>query len=324
MGGSSSRNQGANTDGQTAPTTNPHPYMPAHLGGQPQNQVVNTGNPSPPPEALPPSAGAAGAGSQFGVQEASILKMLVALDTTSVSYDSTNRTLKFSIISTAPSLTYEVHTGVRLCVKNGNAFYMPNKPKMEPPRILIEGPQRGKEISVAIDIAKLDETERSYNPEYPKQYPCVVVLRYRESNTGPRTDPSVGGAVFTEFAEHTAIDLAVEAKQRVITQIISTGDSAYTVESLFGMGEDNCVVGAQAEVAVGGSAAEQGGDDEDDGLCVICLTLPKNTAVIPCRHMCLCKKCAEELIRHTPKCPVCRGPVATLLHMPTVPIGNQG
>lgn len=26
--------------------------------------------------------------------------------------------------------------------------------------------------------------------------------------------------------------------------------------------------------------------------CVICMTNPKNTAVLPCRHMCMCSSCA--------------------------------
>ena len=50
-----------------------------------------------------------------------------------------------------------------------------------------------------------------------------------------------------------------------------------------------------AEAAIGGSD------------CVICLSEPRDTTVLPCRHMCLCSGCAQQLVSTaTRKCPVCR------------------
>ena len=40
---------------------------------------------------------------------------------------------------------------------------------------------------------------------------------------------------------------------------------------------------------------------------------PRTTIVIPCRHMCLCEDCAETLKVQSVKCPICRGPVRSLL-----------
>ncbi|ORY37123.1 hypothetical protein LY90DRAFT_55624 [Neocallimastix californiae] len=51
--------------------------------------------------------------------------------------------------------------------------------------------------------------------------------------------------------------------------------------------------------------------------CVICLSEPRNTVVLPCRHLCVCQDCADILCnqsRHdhrssylsTPRCPICR------------------
>jgi len=39
--------------------------------------------------------------------------------------------------------------------------------------------------------------------------------------------------------------------------------------------------------------------------CVICLVKPKNIVLIPCGHVCACKKCLEQL----DKCPMCRRPI---------------
>ncbi|KAF2575996.1 hypothetical protein F2Q70_00005854 [Brassica cretica] len=55
------------------------------------------------------------------------------------------------------------------------------------------------------------------------------------------------------------------------------------------------------------------GEDSGDKECVICLTEPKDTAVMPCRHLCLCSDCAKELRFQSNKCPICRQPIDELL-----------
>ncbi|CAM9998197.1 unnamed protein product [Scytosiphon promiscuus] len=45
-----------------------------------------------------------------------------------------------------------------------------------------------------------------------------------------------------------------------------------------------------------------GGGDDVPEECVICLTDPKDTLLLPCRHLCVCTEC----FRHVDKCPVCR------------------
>lgn len=48
--------------------------------------------------------------------------------------------------------------------------------------------------------------------------------------------------------------------------------------------------------------------------CVICLTDPRNTVVLPCQHLCLCKDCASQLqvgaALRGDKCPICRGEIS--------------
>ena len=36
-------------------------------------------------------------------------------------------------------------------------------------------------------------------------------------------------------------------------------------------------------------------DDESSSECVVCMSAPRDTLVLPCRHLCLCKGCAEVL-----------------------------
>jgi len=47
--------------------------------------------------------------------------------------------------------------------------------------------------------------------------------------------------------------------------------------------------------------------------CIICLSEPRDTAVLPCRHMCFCRHCASIVRLQCEKCPVCRQKVASLL-----------
>jgi len=54
--------------------------------------------------------------------------------------------------------------------------------------------------------------------------------------------------------------------------------------------------------------------DSGNSDCVICLSEPRDTAVLPCRHMCFCNYCAGIVRLQCDKCPVCRQKVVSLLH----------
>lgn len=66
--------------------------------------------------------------------------------------------------------------------------------------------------------------------------------------------------------------------------------------------------GQQGHGAAEGAAGQDRGVQESgrgESLpdeCVICLTEPKSTLLLPCRHLCVCNEC----FRHVDKCPVCR------------------
>jgi hypothetical protein len=58
------------------------------------------------------------------------------------------------------------------------------------------------------------------------------------------------------------------------------------------------------------------GDEQSRLLCVICLTKPKTSLFLPCKHLCCCTECAGRIMRPgadpktgqrpTPQCPICR------------------
>jgi hypothetical protein len=45
-----------------------------------------------------------------------------------------------------------------------------------------------------------------------------------------------------------------------------------------------------------------GGGHEQEGVCVVCLTLPSSMVFVKCGHLCCCPQCCANLKR----CPVCR------------------
>ena len=56
-------------------------------------------------------------------------------------------------------------------------------------------------------------------------------------------------------------------------------------------------------------------DPSSDPECVICMTAPKDTACLPCRHMCMCTGCAKIHNMHADTCPICRTRVESLLRI---------
>lgn len=91
-----------------------------------------------------------------------------------------------------------------------------------------------------------------------------------------------------------------EYNVRVVRQILWVNGIRYELQEIYGIGNS---VGTDF-------------DDNDPGKeCVICMSEPRDTMILPCRHMCLCSGCAKVLRFQTKRCPICRQPVERLLEM---------
>ncbi|KAF0892920.1 hypothetical protein E2562_019573 [Oryza meyeriana var. granulata] len=87
---------------------------------------------------------------------------------------------------------------------------------------------------------------------------------------------------------------------RVVKQILWVNGTRYELQEIYGIG--NSVEGDT-----------EGNDPGKE--CVICLSEPRDTTVLPCRHMCMCTECAKVLRYQTNRCPICRQPVERLLEI---------
>ncbi|KAI3748399.1 hypothetical protein L6452_11436 [Arctium lappa] len=122
--------------------------------------------------------------------------------------------------------------------------------------------------------------------------PCV-------SEDGSTTNSQITQAVFEKEKG--------EYQVKVAKQILWVNGMRYELQEIYGIG--NSVDGADF-------------DGNDPGKeCVICLSEPRDTTVLPCRHMCMCSGCAKVLRFQTNRCPICRQPVERLLE---IKVSNGG
>lgn len=91
-----------------------------------------------------------------------------------------------------------------------------------------------------------------------------------------------------------------EYQVRVVKQILWVSGMRYELQEIYGIG----------------NSVDDDFDGNDPGKeCVICLSEPRDTTVLPCRHMCMCSECAKVLRFQTNRCPICRQPVERLLEI---------
>lgn len=91
-----------------------------------------------------------------------------------------------------------------------------------------------------------------------------------------------------------------EYQVRVVKQILWVNGMRYELQEIYGIG----------------NSVDDDFDGNDPGKeCVICLSEPRDTTVLPCRHMCMCSGCAKVLRYQTNRCPICRQPVERLLEI---------
>lgn len=127
-----------------------------------------------------------------------------------------------------------------------------------------------------------------------RRWPIMLLLRPGGETQAPADRPAPDGAMLACCTlEHRSV--------KVVQQLLAWGNGgAYVIKDLYGIEE------ARADK-----------DAESQGRCVVCWSAPKDTALMPCGHFCVCHECGTS-IRITPgrnRCPLCRGDVSDLMHL---------
>eukprot|EP00762_Andalucia_godoyi_P004725 ANDGO_03667.mRNA.1 putative E3 ubiquitin-protein ligase LOG2 len=158
--------------------------------------------------------------------------------------------------------------------------------------------------------------------ETSTSHPIVIVLQARDdgvqvtadsSTIGSSTQCQITYATLFEDARTNTVQVRV-TKQKIVVQ-----GRSYELQEIYGMDEQEAAPADGASPASAESSSstkqESTGDDDESSMCVICMSEKRDTAVLPCRHMCLCSDCAKVLRLQTNKCPICRSTIDSLLHI---------
>ena len=94
-----------------------------------------------------------------------------------------------------------------------------------------------------------------------------------------------------------------------LKQKIQVGTTAYELQEIYG------IEGQPVDGASGSEDDCDDGDEKSRSECVICMTEPRDTTVLPCRHMSMCSECAKVLRMQSNKCPICRTSIESLLQI---------
>ncbi|PIN14308.1 putative E3 ubiquitin ligase [Handroanthus impetiginosus] len=145
-----------------------------------------------------------------------------------------------------------------------------------------------------IDLSTFQDGELSKNSDsamYPLAVKAEASVQSGNKDSGS-TNSQITHAVFEKDKE--------EYQVKVVKQILWVNGMRYELQDIYGIG----------------NSVEDELDGNDPGKeCVICLSAPQDTTVLPCRHMCMCSECAKVLRFQTNRCPICRQPVERLLEI---------
>lgn len=106
---------------------------------------------------------------------------------------------------------------------------------------------------------------------------------------------------------------------RILKQKIWVQGTSYELQEIYGLQQgprnSKTSMNTNPNGTGTGTATNNSVNEDEERLCVICLVNDRDTTVLPCRHMCMCHECAQELRKQTSKCPICRKEVESLLHI---------
>ena len=135
-----------------------------------------------------------------------------------------------------------------------------------------------------------------------ERYPLCIRLetipppRGEAAAAAARVLPEPAGAALPPWAQAQTTYALLTAGEggawnvRVVKQRIWVEGVSYELQEIYGI--ENCATGNATEDATAGKE------------CVICLSEPRDTTVLPCRHMCMCSGCARLLRHQTNRCPI--------------------
>ncbi|XP_020227063.1 probable E3 ubiquitin-protein ligase LUL4 [Cajanus cajan] len=146
---------------------------------------------------------------------------------------------------------------------------------------------------IDLGFFELDDLSRSFSPE-DDEFPLVICAEI-SSNYALDATPHMQ---ITQAILEKSNDIG-PFNVKVVRQLLWINNVCYELKELYGTATD----------------FDDDNDSEEECVCVICMMEPKDTAILPCRHMCMCSECAKTLQSQSNKCPICRQPIQELIEI---------
>ncbi|KAJ3669256.1 hypothetical protein LUZ60_011206 [Juncus effusus] len=130
------------------------------------------------------------------------------------------------------------------------------------------------------------------NPIEENIYPLVIYAEAK-SNGQLNSYKTVEATLAVIEKENEVPDCKFRVK--VINQILWVDDVRYELQEIYGLDLSN--------------------KTNEEKECVICMCEEMDTVLLPCRHSCMCKGCAQEVKVQTNKCPICRKSIDAIMEI---------
>uniref|UniRef100_A0A914E580 RING-type E3 ubiquitin transferase n=1 Tax=Acrobeloides nanus TaxID=290746 RepID=A0A914E580_9BILA len=128
-------------------------------------------------------------------------------------------------------------------------------------------------------------------------FPVVIELRTTD-NPANTMQVQTTLCSIERSADPSAVLILKPLKQKIIAN-----GGTYLLQEIFGI-----------------ENKERESHEENGAECIICMANPRDTVILPCRHLCICNGCAETLRYKLNNCPICRSPFKALLKLKTIQV----
>jgi len=193
-----------------------------------------------------------------------------------------------------------VHYKATEDLSNGVAIYTSHEPLSSSPKTHFpkgSGQVYNSAPKHKIRPSLFSEEELNYCPLKISHIPVVIQIDVDEEEYLGHSNITL--ATFEKMSDGSYIIKPIKQKQMV-------DGLCYLLQEIYGienkLNEKN--------------GKEEENEFEETGLeCVICMSDMRDTLILPCRHLCLCRDCAESLRYQASNCPICRSPFHALLQI---------
>lgn len=211
----------------------------------------------------------------------------------------------------------EVH--MHFCVTDVSDAIPQFVPAVEPPVLLVQPQKFSSGLhqqfrSVQFNLLEFPPDLVSYSKDAAAAFPLVIqISSLKAQGSEKQVCDQFTYVSFSPIDQKPSDgEESKECRSRwraeVLMQKLCLGGQIFSLYDVFGMSSQ---VSHPEETMK--EEVHQNGQNGRAAECIICLSEPRDTTVLPCRHLCFCGHCAAIIRLQCDRCPICRQKVSSLL-----------